>query len=89
LYGSAKSRNPARSAAIQRAFLNRDVSLPFDDVAAEQYAPVRAALESAGRPIGAYDLLIASIALAHGLTVVTHNVARFSRVPGLSVEDWE
>jgi predicted nucleic acid-binding protein len=38
--------------------------------------------------IGGNDLIIASIALAHGLTVVTHNSAEFSRVPGLSVEDW-
>ncbi len=33
--------------------------------------------------------MIASIALAHGLILVTHNVAEFARVPGLRVEDWE
>jgi len=34
-------------------------------------------------------MLIAAIALAHSLTLVTHNTAEFSRVPGLAIEDWE
>jgi tRNA(fMet)-specific endonuclease VapC len=33
-------------------------------------------------------LLIASIALANDLTVVTNNTAEFSRIAGLRVEDW-
>lgn len=32
---------------------------------------------------------IAAIALARGLTLVTHNVGEFSRVAGLAHEDWE
>lgn len=40
-------------------------------------------------PIGPSDLLIASIALHHRLTLVTHNVAEFSRVPGLHLADWQ
>jgi tRNA(fMet)-specific endonuclease VapC len=39
--------------------------------------------------IGPNDLMIASIALAHGPILVTHNVREFSRVPGLVVEDWQ
>ena len=35
------------------------------------------------------DLLIAAIALTHNLTLVTHNISEFSRVPGLTIEDWE
>ncbi len=53
------------------------------------YGPIRANLERAGKLIGGNDLLIASIALANGLTLVSHNVSEFSRVPGLVVEDWE
>jgi tRNA(fMet)-specific endonuclease VapC len=40
-------------------------------------------------PIGRNDLLIAAIALARGLTVVTHNTSEFGRVPGLAIEDWQ
>lgn len=39
--------------------------------------------------IGSNDLLIASIALANDLTLVTYNTGEFSRVEGLLVEDWE
>jgi len=39
-------------------------------------------------PIGPYHLQIAAIALANGLTLVTHNSREFSRVPELRLEDW-
>ena len=42
-----------------------------------------------GNPIGPNDLMIASIARSRGLTVVTHNTGEFSRVPGLTLEDWQ
>jgi hypothetical protein len=65
------------------------VCFPFDDPAADQYGTIRAALASAGTPIGPNDLLIAAIALANGLTLVTLNTTEFSRIPGLTIEDWE
>lgn len=49
---------------------------------------LRAELETAGRPIGAYDLLIAGQALRHNLTLVTANVREFSRVQNLLWQDW-
>lgn len=88
-YGSQKSLRRERNLAVQRAFFSRYVSLPFDDVAAEQYALIRADLEGRGQVIGANDLLIAAVARAHDLTLVTHNMAEFSRVGGLLLEDWE
>jgi tRNA(fMet)-specific endonuclease VapC len=64
------------------------VSLPFDDRAAEEYGQVRAELAVRGTPIGPNDLMIASIALANQVTLVTHNTAEFSRIPGLTLDDW-
>jgi tRNA(fMet)-specific endonuclease VapC len=52
------------------------------------YAEIRAALESAGRPIGANDLMIAAHAIDQGAVLVTGNVDEFRRVPGLEVENW-
>jgi predicted nucleic acid-binding protein len=46
------------------------------------------ALERAGTPIGANDMLIAAHALALGLTLVTNNTREFGRVAGLRVENW-
>jgi tRNA(fMet)-specific endonuclease VapC len=60
--------------------------LPFDSRAAPIHARVRDALRD--RPIGPHDLIIASVALAHGLTLVTHNTSEFRRVPDLTIEDW-
>jgi tRNA(fMet)-specific endonuclease VapC len=32
--------------------------------------------------------MIASVALVHNLTLVTHNTADFTSIPGLQLEDW-
>jgi tRNA(fMet)-specific endonuclease VapC len=62
--------------------------LPFDFRCVPYYAKVRHHLETHGQIIGANDLLIAATALAHGLTLITHNSGEFARVPGLQWEDW-
>jgi tRNA(fMet)-specific endonuclease VapC len=64
-------------------------SMPFDDSAAEHYGRIRADLSAKGTPIGPNDLMIAAIALANGLTLVTHNTVEFSRVSGLTLDDWQ
>lgn len=88
-YGAMKSGNPSKSLAEQRRFVSQFPSFAFDDQAAEEYGRIRAHLARQGRPIGPNDLLIASIALVQGATLVTHNTAEFSRVPNLMIEDWE
>lgn len=65
------------------------VSLIFDDRAAEEYGTIRAHLAALGTPIGPNDLMIAAIALANQMTLVTHNTTEFGRVPGLVLEDWQ
>ncbi|CAD5920474.1 tRNA(fMet)-specific endonuclease VapC [Planktothrix tepida] len=88
-FGAMKSSNPERNFALQQAFLEQFVSLPFDDLVATSFGVIRSQLEIKGTPIGAYDLQIAAIALANNLTLVTHNTQEFRRVEGLQVEDWE
>lgn len=89
LFGAEKSAHRARVRQQLAVFFGRFKSMPFDDAAANAYADVRAAVERDGRPIGPNDMMIAAIAIANGLTVVTHNTGEFCRVPGLLVEDWE
>jgi len=88
-FGAAKSQTPVASLANQQKFLQPYGTLPFDDAAAAVYATIRADLEQKGTPIGSNDTLIAAIALTHNLIVVTHNTREFSRIPGLTLEDWE
>jgi tRNA(fMet)-specific endonuclease VapC len=56
--------------------------------AATDFADIKTALLSKGKPIGPYDMLIASHARHVGASVVTNNEREFRRVPGLSVENW-
>jgi tRNA(fMet)-specific endonuclease VapC len=88
-YGAARSLTKLITIARQRRFLDQFISLPFDDAAAETYGELRATLEALGTPIGPYDLQIAAITLTHRLTLVTHNLSEFGRVPGLVTDDWE
>lgn len=88
-FGAAKSGASTRTLARQQKFLNQFHSFPFDDPAATLYGAERARLAKLGTPIGPLDLLIACIALANTLTLVTHNTREFSRVAGLTLDDWE
>ncbi|HWG47092.1 MAG TPA: type II toxin-antitoxin system VapC family toxin [Gemmataceae bacterium] len=89
LYGALRSRDVANNLTDVRTFVARFSSPDFDAVAAEEYAKIRADLAAKGTPIGPNDLMIAAIALTHGLTLVTHNTTEFSRVNGLTLEDWQ
>lgn len=88
LFGARKSHRVAENLDRLSRFLANFESLPFDDRAADFYGTMRVLLANAGTPIGGNDLLIASIALAHDLTVITRNMREFARVPGLRVEVW-
>jgi len=88
-YGAMKSQNPERSLSKVENFCAHFQSLPFDDKAALAYGKIRAELSAIGQPIGANDFMIAAIALANNITLVTHNTREFSRISGLSLEDWE
>jgi tRNA(fMet)-specific endonuclease VapC len=89
LHGAEKSAARERVLQKLQGFFARFRSMPFDDRAAGGYGEIRAALEKSGNVIGPNDLLIAAIARVNGLTLVTHNSAEVSRVPGLGLEDWE
>ena len=68
---------------------SQDVSvLPFDDVAAWQFGQLYGRLKRVGIGVNIADLMIASIALVHNLTLVTHNTADFRNIPGLRLDDW-
>lgn len=88
-YGLARAPARARRLApVMHALLEAVAILPFAQEDARASAAVRAALEAKGRPIGAYDILIAGTALAQGCALVTANEAEFGRIAGLRVENW-
>lgn len=60
----------------------------FDDTAAAEFGRIGSTLAERGTPIGDFDVLIAAHAVALRCTLVTNNVRHFSKVRGLSVENW-
>lgn len=88
-FGALRTQNVLKTLKTQIDFLGRYKSLPFDDKAVSQASRIRAELTRTGTLIGLYDILIAAIALANKLTLVTHNTAEFRRVSRLLIEDWE
>lgn len=59
---------------------------PFEAQAAKAYGPIRANYKDRNRD--ALDKLIASHAIALGVTLVTNNEADFVNYAGLPVENW-
>jgi tRNA(fMet)-specific endonuclease VapC len=91
LYGVANSSpthqlaNRQRLTQFRRLFNER--ILPISD-ALETYAQQKAHLKRIGRLQGEFDMLIGSVAVAHGLTLVTHNTRHFTDMVGIVLEDW-
>lgn len=86
--GTLKSDNPAKRQQQLQSLLTAISVLPFTDKEAKVAAQLRVTLEAQGLAIGPMDNLIAGTALSHGAILVSQNVSEFSRVAGLSVENW-
>lgn len=88
-FGLALNALRARKLApVMQALFQVIAVLPYEMPDARATAGLRASLQKQGRPIGAYDVLIAGCALARGLVLVTSNEREFRRVAGLVLENW-
>lgn len=89
IFGAHNSQKVAANLRRLRDFFEPFQSVFFDDAAAEVYGSLRSHLRREGSEIGSNDLMIASIAVALDLTLVTHNRSEFERVPGLRLAAWQ
>lgn len=88
-YGVAKRHRREADTERLHTFLAGPLEwIDFDEDDAREAGTVRAELERAGKPIGAYDVLIAGQARRRHARLVTSNAREFDRVPGLKWEDW-
>ena len=88
LHGAAKSDRPAVQRERVEDFTTRLTILSFDDVASDHASDIKFNLGKQGNLIGPNDLLIAGHARSLGLKLITGNLKEFTRVDGLSCEDW-
>jgi tRNA(fMet)-specific endonuclease VapC len=87
-FGVALRPEAKRLAGVVDAFLAAARTAGWDAKAADTHGKLRASLAVAGRRIGDFDEMIAAHALSLDATLVTDNVRHFSRVPGLTTENW-
>ncbi|MEP7308274.1 MAG: type II toxin-antitoxin system VapC family toxin [Acidobacteriota bacterium] len=88
-YGVVKSqRKDSNTHRLEAFFAGPFEWTLFDEDDARAAGTVRAELEAVGKPIGAYDILLAGQARQRGATLVTSNTKEFARVAGLNWEDW-
>lgn len=86
--GAYKHSNPSRLLALIADLLEEVKVLDFDSLCAKQFGKVQGSLLQQGLAVAETDLMIASAALVHNLTLVTHNTADFHNIPGLRLDDW-
>lgn len=89
LYSGAYKHSQTNRLLTLIADLLQEVQvIDFDAPCAEKFGQVRGTLLQQGISVPTADLMIASAALVHNLTLVTHNTADFLPIPGLRLDDW-
>jgi tRNA(fMet)-specific endonuclease VapC len=86
--GAYKHPNTAKLLVLIAELLQEVVVLDFDSSCAEQFGKLQGSLLNQGVKVPIADLMIASVAIVHDLTLVTNNTADFLNIPGLRLEDW-
>ncbi len=85
--GMYKSEHLAKRQQELRTLLEIAGVVPIRD-SLPLYGQERARLEELGTPIADFDLLIATTALHHGMTLVTNNTKHHARVADLQLANW-
>jgi tRNA(fMet)-specific endonuclease VapC len=62
--------------------------IPVGLESTEIFGLLKAQLEFEGNRLDDFDLIIASCALSHNLTLVTNNIKHFQRIDGLKLANW-
>ncbi len=87
-YGAYKSHRTASNLAKIKTLENGLEVLHVGPETVDVYGFLKASLEKSGIPLDDFDLILASCALAHNLTLVTNNLKHFQRVEGLKLANW-
>jgi tRNA(fMet)-specific endonuclease VapC len=87
-YGAACSAKPEANHQVVDDFASGVVVLGLGEEIARLYGDFKSQLGKHGMLIDDFDLLVAATAHHHRLTLITHNLEHFHRLPELQLEDW-
>ena len=87
-YGAGCSARSEANHQVVDDFASGVVVLRLDDGIARLFGEFKVQLRRRGALIDDFDLLIAATAHHYRLTLITHNLEHFCRLPELQLEDW-
>lgn len=83
-----RANAPASRLQVVQDFLKSLTIFELTRPISEKFGELRAGLLDRGIVVGTMDLFNAAVALVYNLTMVTHNMADYVNIPGLTVVDW-
>ena len=88
LEGAYLTNNVPKNLRYIKDFLAKFEILSFQLLDANLFSQIHAQLLKSGNPVGDMDVLIASIVLNQGETLITRNTKHFGKIPLLKIKDW-
>ena len=83
-----KHRDAQKQLTSFQEFVSYNTVLPLTTSSATISADIYANLRNKGTPIDDIDILIAGIAIANDLIIVTNNIRDFGKIESLEIQDW-
>jgi len=83
-----KHRDAQKQLTSFQEFVSYNTVLPLSTSSATISADIYANLRNKGTPIDDIDILIAGIAIANDLIIVTNNIRDFGKIENLEIQDW-
>ncbi|HLO88107.1 MAG TPA: type II toxin-antitoxin system VapC family toxin [Nostocaceae cyanobacterium] len=83
-----KHRDAQKQLISFEEFVSYNTVVPLTTNSTKISADIYANLRNKGTPIDDIDILIAGIAIANDLIIVTNNVRDFGKIENLEIQDW-
>ena len=87
-YGAYYSQRPQKNLAIVDKIRHCLPVLSLEEEATRFFGKIKSTLRRQGNLIEDFDILLAAVALAHELILVTNNIKHFDRIEELRLENW-
>lgn len=87
LFGVQRSKNEKLEKFYETLF-DKYKYFVYGKNESKNYAIIKSNLHKSGKNVEDFDIMIASIAIANNLTMVTNNTKDFANIPDLKVVDW-